>query len=308
MDLQKLKAFIVVAEELNFRKSAEILGMSQPPLTRLIASLEEELGTSLFERTTRQVTLTASGVYLLKQAREIFQSMERIESEIKSIGKIKSGDLRIGFSTAAFLAKLPRIIEAFQARFPKIKFELFQESEKEIIKGLHSGDFDIGFLEGTDEQNGLENELVHDHVLGVLLPKKHPLAKKKELNFKELKNETFILHPRDEARVIYESFTHLFKQAGFKPHVYVKNPRESCPILVATGRGISLTLAGAPSIAPDDTVFVPVKNLFLPLSVYWRADNKKAALTSFLSFTLETQATKSKSYECVTDVIVMAGK
>ncbi|KYG60962.1 LysR family transcriptional regulator [Bdellovibrio bacteriovorus] len=304
MDLQKLKAFIVVAEELNFRKSAEILGMSQPPLTRLIAALEEELGTSLFERTTRQVTLTASGIYLLKQAREIFQSMERIESEIKQIGKIKSGDLRIGFSTAAFLAKLPRIIDAFQERFPKIKFELAQESEKEILKGLYSGDFDVAFLEGTDQHVSLKNELVKDHKLGVLLPRKHALAKKKELDFKELKNETFILHPRDEARVIYESFTQVFEQAGFKPKVYMKNPREVCPILVATGRGISLSLAGTQNIAPDDTVFVPVKNFFLPVSVYWSPDNDKAALASFLSFTLESQATRSKSLECVTDAIV----
>lgn len=304
MDLQKLKAFMVVAEELNFRKSAEILGMSQPPLTRLIASLEKELGTRLFERTTRQVTLTASGVYLLKQTREIFQSMERIESEIKQIGKIKSGDLRIGFSTAAFLAKLPRILAAFEERFPKIKFELVQESEKEILKGLYSGDFDVAFLEGTDDQSGLKNEVVKDHKLGVLLPRKHPLAKRKELDFKDLKNETFILHPKEEARVIYEIFTRLFKEAGFKPKIYMKNPREVCPILVATGRGVSLSLAGTQNIAPEETAFVPVKNFFLPVSAYWRPENDKAALISFLSFTLETQATRSKSLSCVTDAVV----
>ena len=70
MDLEKLNAFIVVAEELNFRRSAEILGMSQPPLTRLIAGLEKDFDVKLFERNTRKVRLTSAGIVLLKKPKK----------------------------------------------------------------------------------------------------------------------------------------------------------------------------------------------------------------------------------------------
>ncbi|PJZ57182.1 LysR family transcriptional regulator [Leptospira barantonii] len=303
MDLSKLKSFIIVAEELNFRKSAEILGISQPPLTRLISSLEEELSTKLFERTTRQVQLTGAGVFLLKEGKEIIARAENLEKEVRSIGKLKAGKLNIGFSTTSFLANLPHIIDEFQNRFPKLKFQLHQETRNRILKGLRSGQFDVCFMEGTVSEEGLENHSVHDEGLGVLVPKKHPLAKRKEIELKELKDETIILHPKKEAGKFYDTISQLFKQNGIKPKVYVKNDRESCPILVATGKGVSLTILGAQNIVPSETQFVPIKKLYLPVSVFWEPENKNPLLKTFLSFVIESGSFKNKKAECLMDVM-----
>ncbi|TGJ99732.1 LysR family transcriptional regulator [Leptospira semungkisensis] len=303
MDLSKLKSFIVVAEELNFRKSAEILGMSQPPLTRLISSFEEELSTKLFERTTRQVKLTGAGIFLLKEGRDIISKVESIEKEVRSIGKLKSGVLNIGFSTTTFMASLPQIIEEFRDRFPRIKFQLHQESRNRIRKGLKSAHFDICFLEGEIPEPGFEKYAVHDEVLGVLLPKKHPLTKKKEIELSELKNETIILHPKKDSGNFYDTIIQLFKQSGIKPKVYVKNERESCPILVATGKGVSLTILGAQNFAPADTQFVPIKKLYLPVSVFWVPENRNPSLKTFLSFVTESNVLKDRKAECLMDVM-----
>ncbi|TGK31381.1 LysR family transcriptional regulator [Leptospira yasudae] len=303
MDLSKLKSFIVVAEELNFRKSAEILGMSQPPLTRLISSLEEELSTKLFERTTRQVHLTGAGIYLLKEGKEIIARAENLEREVRSIGKLKAGNLNIGFSTTSFLANLPQIIGEFQNRFPKLKFELHQETRIRILKGLRSGQFDVCFMEGSVSEEGLESHSVHDEGLGVLVPKKHSLAKRKEIELRELKDETIILHPKKEAGKFYDTISQLFKQSGIKPKIYVKNDRESCPILVATGKGVSLTVLGAQNIAPTETQFVPIKRLYLPVSVFWSPENKNPLLRTFLSFVIESDSFKNKKAECLMDVM-----
>ncbi|AYV57770.1 LysR family transcriptional regulator [Leptospira kmetyi] len=303
MDLSKLKSFIVVAEELNFRKSAEILGISQPPLTRLISSLEEELSTKLFERTTRQVQLTGAGIFLLKEGKEIIARAENLEREVRSIGKLKAGKLNIGFSTTSFLANLPQIIDEFQNRFPKLKFQLHQETRIRILKGLRSGHFDVCFMEGTVSEEDLESRSVHDEGLGVLVPKKHPLAKRKEIELRELKDETIILHPKKEAGKFYDTISQLFKQSGIKPKLYVKNDRESCPILVATGKGVSLTVLGAQNIAPSETQFVPIKKLFLPVSVFWAPENKNPLLKTFLSFVIESDSFKNKKAECLMDVM-----
>ncbi|MEI1280055.1 LysR family transcriptional regulator [Leptospira venezuelensis] len=303
MDLSKLRSFIVVAEELNFRKSAEILGISQPPLTRLISSFEEELSTKLFERTTRHVKLTGAGVHLLKEGREIIAKAEKIEKEVRSIGKLKAGGLSIGFSTTTFMASLPQIINEFQDRFPRIKLQLQQETRNRIIKGLKSAQFDICFLEGEVPDPRLEKHPVHDEVLGVLVPKRHPLAKREEIEFKELKDETIILHPKKDSGSFYDTISSLFKQSGIKPKVYIKNERESCPILVATGRGVSLTILGAQNFAPADTKFVPIKQLYLPVSVFYVQENQNPSLKTFLSFVSESSFIKNKHAECLMDVM-----
>lgn len=303
MDLTKLRAFIVVAEELNFRKSAEILGMSQPPLTRLISAFEEELSTQLFERTTRNVKLTGAGFLLLKEGKEIMSAVEKMEQEVRSIGKVKRGALSIGFSATAYLARLPRILDQFRDRFPKIDIELYQESKREILKGLKSGRFDTGILEGPIAQSDLQSHLIQDEVLGVLLPKKHPLAKRKEIDLIEIKNETIILHPEKDSQNFREMVHQIFRNIGEKPKLYLKNERESCPILVATGKGVSLTISGTKNIVPEETSFVPLKNLFLPVSALWDSSNENPALKSFLSFTESNRSLMSQNYVCLEEAM-----
>lgn len=303
MDLNKLKAFIVVAEELNFRKSAEILGMTQPPLTRLISSLEEELSIQLFERTTRKVRLTGAGVFLLKEARELVSRSEDLEKAVRAIGKQRSGSLSIGFSTTAFLASLPKIIDEFRDRFPRVRLELHQESRRGLLKGLRSSRFDACFLEGEPEEEGFKQHLVQDEALGVLLPKKHPLAKRKEIELRDLKNETLILHPRHEHQTFFDTINRLCEQSGFKPKTYIKGENESCPVLVAIGKGVSLTISSSQSFVPGETHFVPIKKLYLPVSVFWSPENPNPSLKNFLSFVVENQALNGPDAECLMDMM-----
>lgn len=300
MDINKLKAFMIVAEELNFRKSAERLAMSQPPLTRLISGLEKDLGVRLFERTTRQVHLTGAGVVLLNEGRNILASIDRVEAELRSISKMKRSSLNVAFSATAFLARLPTIIEEFRGRVPKVKLELQQESSHEILRGLKEGAFDVGFVDGITSEKSLESHKVQDEALGVLLPKKHPLAQRSEIEFSELRDETIILHHRREAQEFHDRVCRLIQDLEHKPKIYIKGERENCPILVATGKGVSLTISGAQNLAMHETKFVPLKELFLPVSVFWNPENSIPALKSFLSFVIENRSIRhNKRNECM---------
>lgn len=299
MDIARLKAFIVVAEQLSFRKSAEILAMSQPPLTRLIAALEEELDTRLFDRTTRSVALTGAGVLLLREAREIVAAMARIETEVRAAGKMKKGGLKIGFSRTAFMARLPAIIDAFQARFPKIQLDLQEESGPEIIRRVQDGRFDAGFVEGISSAEDLESRAIGAENLGALVARGHPLAKRKRLHFHELQGETIILHHRREAAEFYDRIAHLIKGMPNKPRVYIKGEGESCPVLVALGKGVALTIASAQNIAPDRTRFVPIRDMFLPVHVFWKMGNSAPQLQTFLSFAIESHVAVPQTTECI---------
>lgn len=305
MDLAKLRAFIVVGTELNFRKSAEILGMSQPPLSRLIASLEDDLGTKLLERTTRRVKLTGPGIYLLTEGRRIVSEAEALEKEVRNIAKLKSGSLQIGFSKTTFLANFPQIVNEFKDRFPRIKLELHHATPSEVIKGLRSGKIDVGFVEGHLNAIGLENILLKEVAMGALLPKKHPLAKLKEIEFKDLKNDTIILHPRKESENFFDSMEHLFRASGITPRTYIKKASESCPILVATGKGISITIPGSHNLVSDETKFVPIKKLQLSVAALWPKENLNPSLKSFISFVAEGRSVQCRDPECLIDAITL---
>lgn len=303
MDLAKLEAFTIVAEELNFRRSAERLGMSQPPLTRLISGLEDDLGVKLFERTTRRVSLTAAGILLFKETKTLLQSLEKIEADVRAVGKIKTGKLKVGFSQTSFLARLPKILDAFTERLPKIDLDLLQMTKAEVSRDLRSGKIDVGFLEGDFDIKGLEREQVSDEVMGVLLPKHHPLAKRKEIEFKDLKNETLILHPKQENADYFDRVSQLCRAAKIQPEIYIKKKNESCPLLVATGKGVLLTIASSKDLALGQTRFVPIKALFLPVSVYWSEANPSSTLKSFMSLVLENQLLRvQEGVECLTDL------
>lgn len=303
MDFHRLRAFVVVAEYLNFRKSAEILGISQPPLTRLISSLEDELSTPLLERTTRQVKLTSAGMYLLKEGKEILSRLKAAESEVRAIGKIRSGHIAVGFSMTSFLARLPGIIDGFRERNPKLRLELHQGSRRNILCGVRDGSLDIGFVEGIVPDKGMESLLVRDEALGVLLPRKHPLAKRKEIGLAELESETIILHPRKEHHEFFDTIHQLFSQSGIAPKTYIKAEGESCPLLVSLGKGVILTIAGSQNKVPGQTRFVPLAKLQLPVSAAWLPENQNPLLKSFLSFVSENAVPGRRKTECLEDLM-----
>lgn len=305
MDIKELRAFIVVAEELNFRKSADILGMSQPPLTRLISALEEEIGTKLFERSTRKVKMTSAGIFLLHEAREVVAKVEDIKKELRSIEKIRKGEINVGFSTASFLARLPKIIDEFKVSFPKISMNLHQASRKKILTDIKNGTLDIGFIEGAISELKFNSILVKDEPLGALLPNKHPLAKRKELKISDLKNETIILHPRKDHPDFFDAIHQLFESNGVHLKTYIKAAGESCPYLVSLGKGVLLTIEGSQSKVPEETVFVPIPNLHMPVSAVWDKDNDDTVLKSFISFVSENKSLGKQTPGCLYELMTV---
>ena len=175
-DLQHLRAFVMVAEQLHFKKSAELLHMTQPGLTRLIKALEEALQVALFERSTRQVKLTAAGFLFLQETRQVFAHLHR---GIDLAQQAKHGDighLVIAYNDYAIQDVLPKTLEHFKQQYPHISTDLVYMPTQEQILGLQHGSLDLGFgfaFSEDSEEMGVAWQPVFQDDPVVLLPKVH---------------------------------------------------------------------------------------------------------------------------------------
>src|SRR6202022_2522625 len=146
VDLGKLRFFRAVAKTLHFRRAAAALNISQPPLSKSIKTLEEELGTQLFARTRRYVALTPAGHALLRRCEKIFQDLEDTRIELKRYSAGKKGSLRIGCEDGTTFSVLPPLLQNFQKQYPAVRCSIVTQSMADQIGALRSGDLAAGIL------------------------------------------------------------------------------------------------------------------------------------------------------------------
>lgn len=156
MDLRKLRYFSVLAEEKHFGRAAQRLSLSQPPLSLAIRQLEEEIGARLFERTSRNVSLTAAGVALQREAEVLLRRTEETRLLVKAIADGKEGRLRLGFGSSMLYRGFPRILDAFQAASPDIELSVQELNSTEQVEALQRDEIDLGFIHGREVPDHLD--------------------------------------------------------------------------------------------------------------------------------------------------------
>lgn len=146
MNLQQMRYFLTVAETGNITAAANLLHMAQPPLSRQIKQLEEELDTELFDRSGRHLQLTESGILLAHRAREILNLTERSLQEVRSVGQGISGTLYMGAVSTANYMLLPNLIKEFNKLYPQVRFQLVTEATTRITELLEKGVLELGIV------------------------------------------------------------------------------------------------------------------------------------------------------------------
>lgn len=194
MELRLLRSFLAVAEELHFGRAARRLHLSQPPLSVQIKKLESDLGASLFHRTQRKVELTPAGTALLGRARHLVAEAERATLEVRSVASGQSGALSVGYTAAATHEVLPALVPRFSRARPGVRLELSELRSPLQPLALAEGRIEIGIA--CMPVAGDFAELV-EHVLAVekpvvILPTRHPLAKRKAVPVRALDGEAYV--------------------------------------------------------------------------------------------------------------------
>ncbi len=265
MKLQQLRYFVVLADELHFRRAAERLNITQAPLSLAIQELERELGGRLFHRTRRQVSLTEIGQSLQENARLILESVDRSAHEIRRILVGASGELRIGFTAASsLLSFFPTIIHAFRTKYPDVYVSLKDMPSTAQITALQSRQLDAGIIRAPPvfkcPADITSIPLLMDPLV-VAVDASHPLHSKRQLKLADLKEERFIFYPRSYGVGIYDHFIKLCAARSFVPTI-VQEAREVSTIigLVATGLGIAVVPSSLRYIGIPNIVYIPLSD------------------------------------------------
>src|SRR5450830_372783 len=144
MELRHLRYFVAVAEEKNFTRASKRLFIAQPPLSRQIQQLEEELEVSLFERGSRPLELTEAGRFFYAHAQQLLGKAADLKSMTQRVGKIER-TVSIGFVASTLYGLLPKIIRRFRAEYNGIEISLHEMTTMQQIKALKEGRIDVGF-------------------------------------------------------------------------------------------------------------------------------------------------------------------
>ncbi|TJZ57378.1 LysR family transcriptional regulator [Streptomyces piniterrae] len=218
MDLVRhLECFVAVAEQSHFGRAAEHLGMAQPPLSQRIQRLERELGVRLFERTSRQVTITEAGTLLLAGARELLAGHEEFMATARRIRDGETGLLRAALSPDIADETVAAVLADFPRRQAGPELELHELSTAQQLARFASHDLDVGVIHHPCDVTGLELGPVLRRELGVLLPRGAAAAALDEVPLASLTEYDLILFPRSHAPALYDDLLTTCARNGYTP-------------------------------------------------------------------------------------------
>ncbi|MGP4021542.1 LysR substrate-binding domain-containing protein [Saccharopolyspora sp. 5N708] len=293
MELRHLQAFVAVAEELNFRRAAVRLHMSQPPLSQQIKRLEHEVGVALLRRTTRQVALTAAGEAFLREARKTLQAAEAAPRLARQAAAGEIGVVRLGFSGQTSYQVMLLIVRKFRERYPNVRFEIRSPLfGGELVDRINQQEVDAGLLRLPVPTEGLCVRELEQHPLAVALPEDHRLADGRRIGLADLRGETFISYPSGRGSVVNQLVQAACLRHGYSPDFVQEAPDTHTILsLVGAGSGISLVPMTAEHLKVPGVVLVAVHDAPpIPLALVWRADDQNPALAGLVGLLDEVVA------------------
>lgn len=298
MDIRHLKSFIVVAEELNIGRAALRLHISQPPLTRQIQQVEQELNVQLFVRTPRGVELTQAGDMFLAEARNIRYLMEQAIERTVRAGQGKLGRLDIGIFGTGILSVIPQLLQLFRYTHPDVKVILHTMTKGEQIEALRQKRITIGFHRMPLVHPDIENLLLINEALYLAVNEDHPLSQQESVSFMDLDKQPLVLFPRGDRPNFVDKVIELCSTMGFTPDVsQVVGDAVTGVALVAGGFGMSIVPKSATTLKLPGVVYRPFSNAFpthVDLSCVHRKDDQSAILQAFLAVIQEFKATLAR--------------
>jgi DNA-binding transcriptional LysR family regulator len=285
-ELRHLRYFVVVAEELNFSRAATRLHMAQPPLSVAIRQLEQELGTDLFARTSREVRLTAAGSAFLDGARRTLAEADRAVDVAKRAAAGELGQLRLGFSWSARFETLPALGRAFRARHPDVELLSQEMWNAQMISALRAGSIDAAVSLCPEIESGFESEPVRSETVVVVSAANEAPTASGTVALASLADRTFLLFPRELAPRLHDVLVGICRRAGFEPKIRSESFHTSWDLdLFSESSVVALAPSSVAAGLGDGVAAVSLSERGdeLETRLVWRADDPSPALEAFRS-------------------------
>ncbi|MDD2704712.1 MAG: LysR substrate-binding domain-containing protein [Acidocella sp.] len=284
MELRHLRYFIAVAEELNFTRAAQRLNTAQPSLSQQIQDLEHEVGTPLFIRTKRSVSLTTAGQVFLDEARLTLAQSRRAIASARRAAEIDGQKLTVGFVPAAEIKIFPHILTFMRAHFPKLQLQLQSLTTMEQRAALLRGDIDIAFLRLPMEDAGLKAQTVLRERLVAVLPANHALASRTQVSLTELAETPFLEISPLQGGMLFNIIRDSMKSQDvtLQTAQQVENVL-TLLTLIGLGFGFSLLPDYAESLAFRNVTTIPLSGppIHIDLLMAWREDDQSPENAAF---------------------------
>ncbi|KAA9001341.1 LysR family transcriptional regulator [Affinibrenneria salicis] len=280
MELNQLRCFIAVADELHFGHAAQNLDMLPSALGRYIKLLEEELGTRLLTRSTRNVSLTPHGALFLDDARKIVADADALLQKFQRLGRQHSGYLRLGAIDSAAVGLIPHILHAFRDVCPNVEIQIVEDKSSRLLPKLLSGRLDLIFIRPMAKMDDvLESEFLFYENVVLVISSKHKLAAHQEIRVEDLIDVPLIVPERKVRPHSYDLTMGLFEHVDFKPRiVQIADEKQTIINMVAAELGAAVMPRWVSRISTLNVSFVPLAKEYihlrktLPISAVWMKD------------------------------------
>ncbi|HMO31181.1 LysR family transcriptional regulator [Enterovirga sp.] len=290
MNLHQLRCFVLAADELHFGRAAQKLNILPSALGRFIRLLEEDLGTQLFARTTRNVVLTEEGRQLLGDARKLLAQADAMRARFRETVRIKATKLRIGAIDSAAVGLMPMLFNDFNSTHPDVELQLLEDKTIRLVPRVLSGRLDIAFIRPPRSHSP---SLVYRHLFYetpvVAIPSIHPLAARKKLSIDDIANEPLITPDRRSRPHSHDLTMKLFEESGYTAKIsHVADEKQTIVHLVSAGLGLAVVPRWTSRIAVDGVTYLPLvlgKRMTagrLPLAAIWIRDSRDELRDSLL--------------------------
>jgi LysR family transcriptional regulator, benzoate and cis,cis-muconate-responsive activator of ben and cat genes len=291
MEIRHLRYFVTVARERNFTRAAEKLHIAQPPLSRQIQQLEEEVGMVLFDRDSRPLRLTEAGRLLYEHAAQVLERFDDLRTMMKRFREAERPRFVIGFVASTIYAALPNLIRRFRAKTPGLDVSLVEMVSLEQIAALKDGRIDVGFGRIRLDDPAVRRDVLREERLVVALPLSHPLLEREgPLSFTELAGEPLILYPRVPRPSYADQVISIFRDRGLEPNIaHEARELQTAIGLVAAEVGICIVPTSVQRLRRDDVVYRELveQSITSPIIMSRRASDRSHEATVMASVVVE---------------------
>src|SRR5258707_6885512 len=243
MELRHLRYFIAVAEKENMTRAAAQLHVSQPPLSREIRALEDELGVALFNHGAKAVRLTEAGKVFLAEARAVVERANEAVQIVKAVAGGRRGEIHVGYVSALSTEILPRALRLFQEANPYMRVQLHDMFMQEVLQGLSEEKLNVALVEQVPRKlmTGLTFEELHRDPVCLAAHPAHPLAHVRKVGLEQVARERLIGFAAANYPDYRDWLAGLFAPLKLAPQVAEEYARDNCAMAaVQEGRGWAL--------------------------------------------------------------------